>query len=262
MNSTTERQLQRLAPWVVPVALIVAWQLAVSSGLLSSRILPSPAAVLEAGWSLVKSGELWQHLAISGWRAGIGFAIGGSIGLALGFITGLSKWGERLLDSTLQMVRNVPHLALIPLVILWFGIDESAKLFLVALGVFFPIYLNTYHGIRNVDPALVEMARSYGLSGARLFWHVVLPGALPAILVGVRFALGLMWLTLIVAETISASSGIGYLAMNAREFLQTDIVVLAILLYAVLGKLADLAARGLERAWLRWHPAYQKRAHA
>lgn len=216
MSSTTERQLQRLAPWVVPVALIVAWQLSVSSGLLSSRILPSPAAVLEAGWSLVKSGELWQHLAISGWRAGIGFAIGGSIGLALGFITGLSKWGERLLDSTLQMVRNVPHLALIPLVILWFGIDESAKLFLVALGVFFPIYLNTYHGIRNVDPALVEMARSYGLSGARLFWHVVLPGALPAILVGVRFALGLMWLTLIVAETISASSGIGYLAMNAR----------------------------------------------
>ncbi|KTT03506.1 alkanesulfonate transporter permease subunit [Pseudomonas oryzihabitans] len=262
MNSTLERQLQRLAPWVVPVALIVAWQVSVSSGVLSSRILPSPAAVLEAGWALVKSGELWQNLAISGWRAGIGFAIGGSIGLALGFITGLSKWGERLLDSTLQMVRNVPHLALIPLVILWFGIDESAKLFLVALGVFFPIYLNTYHGIRNVDPALVEMARSYGLSGARLFWHVVLPGALPSILVGVRFALGLMWLTLIVAETISASSGIGYLAMNAREFLQTDVVVLAILLYAVLGKLADLAARGLERAWLRWHPAYQKGAHA
>ena len=262
MSSTTERLLQRLAPWLVPVALLVAWQLSVSSGLLSSRILPSPAAVLEAGWSLVKSGELWQHLDISGWRAGIGFAIGGGIGLALGFLTGLSKWGERLLDSTLQMVRNVPHLALIPLVILWFGIDESAKLFLVALGVFFPIYLNTYHGIRNVDPALVEMARSYGLSGARLFWHVVLPGALPAILVGVRFALGLMWLTLIVAETISASSGIGYLAMNAREFLQTDIVVLAILLYAILGKLADLAARGLERAWLRWHPAYQKGAHA
>jgi sulfonate transport system permease protein len=151
----------------------------------------------------------------------------------------------------------VPHLALIPLVILWFGIDESAKIFLVALGTLFPIYLNTYHGIRNVDPALVEMARSYGLSGFSLFWQVILPGALPSILVGVRFALGFMWLTLIVAETISASSGIGYLAMNAREFLQTDVVVLAILMYAVLGKLADLAARGLERVWLRWHPAYQ-----
>jgi sulfonate transport system permease protein len=151
----------------------------------------------------------------------------------------------------------VPHLALIPLVILWFGIDETAKVFLVALGTLFPIYLNTYHGIRNIDPALVEMSRSYGLSGPRLFWHVILPGAMPSILVGVRFALGFMWLTLIVAETISASSGIGYLAMNAREFLQTDVVVLAIVLYAVLGKLADLAARGLERVCLRWHPAYQ-----
>ncbi|WP_215202727.1 ABC transporter permease subunit, partial [Escherichia coli] len=117
--------------------------------------------------------------------------------------------------------------------------------------------LNTYHGIRGIDPGLLEMARSYGLSGFALFRQVILPGALPSILVGVRFALGFMWLTLIVAETISASSGIGYLAMNAREFLQTDVVVLAILLYAVLGKLADLAARGLERVWLRWHPAYQ-----
>ncbi|WP_313551484.1 aliphatic sulfonate ABC transporter permease SsuC [Pseudomonas sp.] len=258
MNHTINTSLQRVAPWVLPVLLLTGWQVAVETGLLSSRILPAPSAVLEAGWSLVRSGELWQHLAISSWRASIGFAIGGGIGLLLGFITGLSTWGERLLDSSVQMVRNVPHLALIPLVILWFGIDESAKIFLVALGTFFPIYLNTYHGIRNVDPALVEMARSYGLSGYRLFTQVVLPGALPSILVGVRFALGLMWLTLIVAETISASSGIGYLAMNAREFLQTDIVVLAIVLYAVLGKLADLAARGLERAWLRWHAAYQK----
>lgn len=258
MNHTINTSLQRVAPWVLPVLLLTGWQVAVETGLLSSRILPAPSAVLEAGWSLVRSGELWQHLAISSWRASIGFAIGGGIGLLLGFITGLSTWGERLLDSSVQMVRNVPHLALIPLVILWFGIDESAKIFLVALGTFFPIYLNTYHGIRNVDPALVEMARSYGLSGYRLFTQVVLPGALPSILVGVRFALGLMWLTLIVAETISASSGIGYLAMNAREFLQTDIVVLAIVLYALLGKLADLAARGLERAWLRWHPAYQK----
>nr|WP_312510068.1 aliphatic sulfonate ABC transporter permease SsuC [Pseudomonas luteola] len=258
MNHTINTSLQRVAPWVLPVLLLTGWQVAVETGLLSSRILPAPSAVLEAGWSLVRSGELWQHLAISSWRASIGFAIGGGIGLLLGFITGLSTWGERLLDSSVQMVRNVPHLALIPLVILWFGIDESAKIFLVALGTFFPIYLNTYHGIRNVDPALVEMARSYGLSGYRLFTQVVLPGALPSILVGVRFALGLMWLTLIVAETISASSGIGYLAMNAREFLQTDIVVLAIVLYAVLGKLADLAARGLEHAWLRWHPAYQK----
>lgn len=249
--------VQRLAPWALPVTLLLIWQLSVSAGWLSTRILPAPSAVLSAGWDLVSSGDIWQHLAISGWRAGIGFAIGGGLGLLLGFITGLSKWGERLLDSSVQMVRNVPHLALIPLVILWFGIDEAAKIFLVALGTLFPIYLNTYHGIRNIDAGLVEMARSYGLSGFSLFWQVILPGALPSILVGVRFALGFMWLTLIVAETISASSGIGYLAMNAREFLQTDVVVLAILLYAVLGKLADVAARSLERLWLRWHPAYQ-----
>ncbi|WP_122554112.1 aliphatic sulfonate ABC transporter permease SsuC [Pseudomonas viridiflava] len=255
--SASQRVIHRLAPWALPVLLLAVWQLSVSAGWLSTRILPAPSAVIEAGVTLVSSGEIWTHLAISGWRAGLGFVIGGGIGLALGFITGLSKWGERLLDSSVQMIRNVPHLALIPLVILWFGIDETAKIFLVALGTLFPIYLNTYHGIRNIDPALVEMSRSYGLSGFSLFRHVILPGAMPSILVGVRFALGFMWLTLIVAETISASSGIGYLAMNAREFLQTDIVVLAIVLYAVLGKLADLAARGLERVCLRWHPAYQ-----
>src|SRR5450830_1896199 len=212
--TTLSRLTHKLAPWALPVLLLAVWQLSVSAGWLSTRILPAPSAVVEAGIALVKSGDIWKHLAISGWRAGIGFAIGGGIGLALGFITGLSKWGERLLDSSVQM-------------------------------------------IRNVDPALVEMARSYGLSGFSLFRQVILPGALPSILVGVRFALGFMWLTLIVAETISASSGIGYLAMNAREFLQTDVVVLAIVMYAVLGKLADLAARGLERVWLRWHPAYQ-----
>ncbi|NAQ02619.1 aliphatic sulfonate ABC transporter permease SsuC, partial [Escherichia coli] len=177
-------------------------------------------------------------------------------GLILGLISGLSRWGERLLDTSIQMLRNVPHLALIPLVILWFGIDESAKIFLVALGTLFPIYINTWHGIRNIDRGLVEMARSYGLSGIPLFIHVILPGALPSIMVGVRFALGLMWLTLIVAETISANSGIGYLAMNAREFLQTDVVVVAIILYALLGKLADVSAQLLERLWLRWNPAY------
>ena len=160
-TQTLEKIAHRLAPWALPVALLAVWQIAVVAGLLSTRILPAPSAVIEAGWALLQSGEIWTHLAISGWRASIGFAIGGGIGLALGFITGLSKWGERLLDSSVQMVRNVPHLALIPLVILWFGIDESAKIFLVALGTLFPIYLNTYHGIRNVDPALVEICLLY-----------------------------------------------------------------------------------------------------
>ena len=128
------------------------------------------------------------------------------------------------------------------------------------MGVFFPVYLNTFHGIRSVDPALIEMGRSYGLSGWRLYRDVILPGALPSMLVGLRFALGLVWVVLIVTETISAQSGIGYMTMNAREFLQTDVVLLGILLYALLGKLADLLSRALERFWLRWHPGYQAAA--
>jgi len=257
MSRSLKRIGNQLTPWILPVALVIVWQIASQTGWLSTRILPAPEAIVVTFWKLSASGELWQHLAISSWRAAVGFSIGGSIGLILGLVTGMSRLGERLLDTSVQMLRNVPHLALIPLVILWFGIDESAKIFLVALGTLFPIYLNTYHGIRNIDRGLVELARSYGLSGWSLFIQVVLPGALPSIMVGVRFALGLMWLTLIVAETISANSGIGYLAMNAREFLQTDIVVVAIILYALLGKLADVSALLLERVWLRWHPAYQ-----
>lgn len=253
---------RRFLPWLLPLLIVVLWQISVSTGWLSSRIMPAPAAVVEAGWRLGSSGELFYHLGVSFRRAIIGFAIGGGIGLALGMISGLSRWGEYLLDSTVQMVRNIPHLALIPLVILWFGIDETAKIFLVVLGTAFPIYLNTFHGIRSIDRNLMEMARSYGLTGWPLFIHVILPGAMPSILVGVRYSLGLMWLTLIVSETISASEGIGYLAMNAREFLQTDVVVLSILLYAALGKLADEAARYLERRWLRWNPAYATGAAA
>jgi sulfonate transport system permease protein len=155
------------------------------------------------------------------------------------------------------MIRNIPHLALIPLVILWFGIGEEAKIFLVALGVFFPIYLNTYHGVRTVDPELIEMAKSYGLHRWSLFRRVIFPGALGSILVGVRYSLGIMWLTLIVAETITLDSGVGYMAMNAREFMRTDVVVLSILLYALLGKLADIATRALEKKWLKWNPSYE-----
>ncbi|WP_321953168.1 aliphatic sulfonate ABC transporter permease SsuC [Paraburkholderia bannensis] len=254
--------LKRLAPWLVPLAILAAWELAARTGALSTRVLPEPLAVVKAAWSLIESGEMWQDVRVSTWRAISGFAIGGSIGLALGLATGLFKPVETALDSTIQMVRNIPALAMIPLVILWFGIEEEAKVFLVALGVFFPVYVNTFHGIRSVDANLVEMARSYGLKGFALYREVILPGALPSILVGVRFALGLMWVTLIVAETISAQSGIGYMTMNAREFLQTDVVVVGILLYAALGKLADVLAKWLERVALRWHPAYQQGSDA
>ncbi|NML17627.1 aliphatic sulfonate ABC transporter permease SsuC [Azohydromonas sp. G-1-1-14] len=246
-------------PWLVPLFIVVAWELASRSGWLSSRVLPEPWAVLTAFWTLLLSGELGEHVVVSTGRAFAGLAIGGSLGLLFGLLTGSFRRAETLLDTTFQMLRNIPPLALIPLVILWFGIGEGAKLFLVAVAVFFPIYLNTFHGIRSVDRGLIEMARSYGLSGWPLYRHVILPGALPSILVGLRFSLGLMWVLLIVAETLSAQSGIGYMTMNAREFLQTDVVLVGIVLYALLGKAADLAARGLERWWLRWHPAHQQR---
>ncbi|BFO55566.1 aliphatic sulfonate ABC transporter permease SsuC [Acidovorax sacchari] len=251
---------QRLLPWLVPVALIAVWQVAAAQGWLSSRVLPAPSDVLKAAWQLGESGELWTHVKVSAGRALAGLAIGGGLGLLLGLLTGSLRWAETLLDSTVQMVRNIPALALIPLVILWFGIDESAKVFLIAVSVFFPIYLNTFHGIRNVDPGLIEMGRTYGLSRWQLYREVILPGAMSSILVGLRFSLGLMWVILIVAETISAQAGIGYLTMNAREFLQTDVVLVGILLYALLGKLADVFARGLEHWWLRWHPGYQAKA--
>ena len=249
--------LQQALPWLVPIGLLIVWQVSSRLGWLSSRVLPAPFDVAAAAWRLAASGELFAHVAVSARRALIGFAIGGGIGLLLGLLNGMSRRAETVLDTTLQMLRNVPPLALIPLVILWFGIDEGAKLFLVALGTFFPVYLNTFHGIRSVDPGLIEMARSYGLRGAGLYTKVILPGALGSILIGVRFSLGLMWVLLIVAETISANAGIGYMTMNAREFLQTDVVLVGILMYAVLGKLADTVARGLERWWLRWHPAHR-----
>ncbi len=244
-------------PWALPVGALLVWQAGASLGLIPSRVLPAPADVVLALWRSLQDGSLLLNTAVSTRRALIGLAIGGSIGFALGVLNGIWRPAAVALDSTMQMLRNVPHLAIIPLVILWFGIDEGAKIFLVATGVAFPIYLNTFHGIRTVDRGLVEMARVYGLSPVALFTRIVLPGALPAILVGLRYALGIMWLTLIVAETISATSGIGYMTMNAREFMQTDVVVLGVLVYALLGKLADSATRSIERRALAWHPAFQ-----
>ncbi|WP_232629991.1 ABC transporter permease subunit [Methylobacterium sp. Leaf118] len=247
----------RWLPWLLPTLVITGWQAAASLGLVSTRFMPAPLDVAAAGYRLALTGELFENLWVSFARAASGFLIGGGIGLFFGLANGLSRLSERLTDTTLQMVRNVPHLSLIPLVILWFGIDEEAKLFLVALGVFFPIYANTLHGIRSVDPQLIEMGRVYGMNRRELFARVVLPGALPSIFVGIRYALGIMWLTLIVAETISANSGLGYMAMQAREFMLVDVVVLAILIYAGLGKLADSLTRALERTCLAWNPAYR-----
>jgi sulfonate transport system permease protein len=253
-----ERTWGRWLPALLPALLVAIWQWSTSSGAVSSHVLPTPISVATAAWSLLVSGELLKHLGISTGRAFAGFVVGGAIGFVLGVANGYWTLSERLLDTTLQMVRNVPHLALIPMVIIWFGLGEGAKVFLVALGVFFPIYVNTFHGVRSIDPALVEMARVFELSRFEMFRRVILPGAIPAVMVGLRFALGLMWLTLIVAETIGAESGIGYLAMSAREFMRTDIVVASIVIYALLGKWADVSARLLERRLLAWQSTRER----
>lgn len=255
------RWLWFLLPALIPIGVFVAWHvLGTPSG--GGGHLPRPEVVAATVWRLFESGEMMRHSWISLQRALGGLLLGGSIGLGLGLLNGYWRLAERLTDTSVQMVRNIPHLALMPLTVLWFGLGEESKVFLVALGVLFPMYVNTFHGVRSIDPGLLEMGKLYGLSSLGVFRHMVLPGALPSILVGVRYALGTMWLTLIVAETLGADSGIGYLAMNAREFMQTDVVLVSIVLYAVLGKLADSTARLLERRWAGWDPRHWRRAPA
>ena len=188
-----QRFWRAFAPWALPVVLLILWEIAARTGLITARLMPAPSTIAVAGWTALMDGTLIYHTLISTRRALIGLAIGGGLGFVAGIVNGLWKSAETLLDSTLQMVRNVPHLALIPLVILWFGIDETAKIFLVAIGVFFPIYINTLHGVRTVDPQVVEMAQIYGLDRKALITRIILPGALPSILVGLRYALGFMW---------------------------------------------------------------------
>lgn len=242
--------------WLAPVALVLVWEGLARNGFLSPQVLPAPSKVLATAWKLTLNGSLLRDLGTSLLRAAIGFVIGGSIGFVLGTLVGFSRLAEAAIDRSVQMVRAIPFLALLPLVIVWFGVGESQKIFLVALGVAFPIYINTVLGIRQVDPKLLELGRVRGLSTYQLIRRIVLPGALPSILTGVRYALATAWLALVVAETIGAQSGLGFLAMDAREFLRTDVIVLAIVLYALIGIAADSTARLLERKLLAWHPNY------
>lgn len=257
-GKTGKRRTSRTPPtsewtrWVVPALVLLLWQLASSVGWLNPRVLPAPTAVIGAFWELARSGELWHHFLISLQRAGLGVLLGGGLGFLCGILNGTSRVAHLLLDTSFQMGRTIPNLALIPLVILWFGIGESGKVFLIALATFFPVYLNTLHGVQQIDPRLKEMARVYGLSGLETFRRVTLPGALPSVLVGLRYALGISWLALVVSESFGASSGIGFLAMDAREFFRTDVIVLAIVIYALIGKTADALVRTLERRLLPW----------
>ena len=253
----TARRLEWLS-WLAPLALLLAWEVLARLQLISTVVLPAPSSVLATAKVLLASGELQTHLAASLRRAVLGFSVGGGLGLGLGLLVGLFPLAHALLDRSLQVLRAVPFLAIMPLVIVWFGIGESGKIFLIALGSLFPMYLNTALGVRQVDPKLLEMGRLMGLGRVRLIVYAVLPGALPSLLNGMRLSLTTAWLALVIAETVGATSGIGFLATNAREFLQTDVMVLVIAIYALIGVLSDLAVRFLERWLLVWHPNYAK----
>ena len=253
----SRRKLRLPLRWISPVALVLLWQLASSTGVLSPDKLASPVTVAQSAGELIADGQLGEAFAVSIARVFFGFLIGGLAGVVLGLVSGLSRWGETLLDPPVQMLRTLPHLGLIPLFILWFGIGEEPKLALVAAGVAFPLYLNLHSGIRQTDPGLVEAARVLGYSRFERIVHVVLPSAVPQTLVGLRIALGAAWLSLIVGEQINADAGLGFLINNAREFLRTDVVVVGLVVYALLGLASDLIVRALERTVLAWRPAFR-----
>jgi sulfonate transport system permease protein len=257
-TSTTRRR--GIPRWVRRTAAIVAlfgvWQLITSTGTVDPTIFSSPESVFTAARQLFDNGQLVSAVLASLERVALGLLFGMTVGLTLAVMAGLSKIGEDLIDPPLQMLRTVPIFALIPLLIVWFGIGETAKVVFVSAAVCFPVYLNTYSSIRNVDAGLVDAGRVLGLRRVGLVRHVVLPAALPGALVGVRYALGVSWLALIFAEQVNASSGIGALLSNAQNFNQTNVIILCVVIYAVLGLTADLIVRFLERVLLAWRPTF------
>lgn len=243
---------------ISPLVLIALWEVGSRVGLIPPRILAAPSQVVATLFDMIASGELQANLLVSVGRAMTGLLLGSLVGGALALTAGLSKRGELAVDPPVQMLRTLPVLALVPLFIVWFGIGETPKILLIALGVTFPIYLNLYNGIRGVDPKLLEAARTFGLNGGALIRHVILPGAMPSLLLGLRMALTVSWLLLVIAEQINASAGLGYLINNARDFLQTDVIVVCLLVYAAIGLTADAGVRALEARALAWRPSLIK----
>lgn len=235
-----------------PLVLLAVWQAASVTGVLPQDTLDSPVHVFQSLVDLWQAGKLQDAVGVSLTRVVIGFAIGAVLGVGLAVVAGLSRLGEDAVDAPLQMLRTLPHFGLLPLFVLWFGVDESPKYALIALGVLFPLYVNTFAGIQGVDPKFIDAARALGLSWSERLRQVVLPAALPSVLVGLRLSLGVAWLTLIVAEQISTTSGIGYIVTDAASFGRTDEVVAGLLIYSVLGLLTDSLVRYLERKALAW----------
>ncbi len=242
--------------WIGPLVALGLWQLVCTLGVFNSVEMASPIAVFDAGRQLWEAGQLQPNLLISLQRVAEGLALGVAAGVFLSVICGLFHLGEDLLDPIIQAARSVPILGLVPLAIIWFGVGETPKVFLIALGCTFPVYLNTYAAIRGVDAKLVEAGQTFGLGRLGLVRRVILPGALPGFLIGLRFALIGSWLIVVVAEEINASSGIGYLINQAQTSDRTDIMMLGLAIYAILGLIADGLVRLLERRLLTWRRGF------
>jgi sulfonate transport system permease protein len=242
-----------------PVLLLALWQLLSSTGALSADVLASPGRIAQVAGDLIADGSLPSAMGTSLRRVAAGVLLGLVIGTGLALVSGLFRIGEDLVDAPVQMLRTVPFVGLIPLLIIWFGIGEAPKIAIITLGVTFPLYLNVYAGIRGVDAQLIEAGESLGLSRWGLVRHVVLPGALPGAMTGLRYSLGIAWLALVFAEQVNADSGIGFLMVQARDFLRTDVIVVCLIVYAFLGLLADFIVRSLERLLLQWRPTFTGR---
>ncbi|MBO0767140.1 MAG: ABC transporter permease [Solirubrobacterales bacterium] len=246
--------LQRL---ISPVVLLILWQLIHVFNLVSVKKLPPPTTVLSTAWNLITTNEpaygtLQGALGASLERMVIGFALGAGVALILALVSGLSRWGENTFDPILQMIRTVPLFGLVPVFIVWFGIGELPKILLIALAALIPLYLNAFAGIRGVDHRLWELADVLGLSRSERLRHVILPGALPQTLVGLRLSLGTAWLALVVAEQVNTNAGLGYMINQATQFLSNNVIFVALAVYTILGLATDWLVRLLERRALAW----------
>ncbi len=242
---------------ISPVTVIALWQIVSSAGLISKDKLPPPSTVWDTAVNLIAHnsaayGTLQGAMLVSLQRMAIGFMFGAAAALIAALVAGLSRLGENAVDPLLQILRTLPLFGLIPVFIVWFGIGEMPKIILIALGTAIPLYLNTFAGIRSVDAKLIEAAQTLKLSRLELIRDVILPGALPQILVGLRQSLGVAWLALVVAEQVNANSGIGFIITQATQFLRNDVIIVALLVYAILGLITDALVRLLERRALTW----------